>query len=157
MLCLLISQQPTTPYGIAASSANFCACCRTGIWFLLSWSLSEIATLPSPLVTAPKAGCDARRTASRRVQSWPPLLFNIYRYDLPTTISKKIAYADDLAILHSTGDWQTLEFYPEHENTILVPPRRPFVPAALDLLNNVDALSNSAAGNWADHKWNTEW
>ena len=38
-----------------------------------------------------------------------PLLFNIYTYDLPTTISKKFAYADDLAILHSAGDWQTLE------------------------------------------------
>ena len=38
-----------------------------------------------------------------------PLLFNIYTYDLPTTISKKFAYADDLAILHSTEDWQTLE------------------------------------------------
>ena len=38
-----------------------------------------------------------------------PLSFTIYTYDLPTTISKKFAYADDLAILHSTGDWQTLE------------------------------------------------
>ena len=38
-----------------------------------------------------------------------PLLFNIYTYDLPTIISKKFAYADDLAIFHSTGDWQTLE------------------------------------------------
>ena len=35
--------------------------------------------------------------------------------------------------------------------------RRPFVPAALDLLNDADALSPSAAGSWADHKWNTEW
>ena len=38
-----------------------------------------------------------------------PLLFNIYTYDLPTTISKKFAYADDLAILHFTRDRQTLE------------------------------------------------
>ena len=35
--------------------------------------------------------------------------------------------------------------------------RRPFVPAALDLLNDADAVSTSAAGSWADHKWNTEW
>ena len=34
--------------------------------------------------------------------------------------------------------------------------RRPFVPAALDLLNDADALSTRAAGSWADHKWNTE-
>ena len=38
-----------------------------------------------------------------------PHLLNICTYDLPTTISKKFAYTDDLAILHSTGDWQTLE------------------------------------------------
>ena len=35
--------------------------------------------------------------------------------------------------------------------------RLPFVPAALDLLNDPDALSTSAADSWADHKWNTEW
>ena len=38
-----------------------------------------------------------------------PLLFNTYTYDLPTTISRKYAYADDLALLHSAGDWQSME------------------------------------------------
>ena len=38
-----------------------------------------------------------------------PLLFNIYISDLPGTIAKKFAYADDLAILHSASNWQTLE------------------------------------------------
>ena len=33
-----------------------------------------------------------------------PLLFNIYMYDLPSMISRKFAYADDLALLHSSGD-----------------------------------------------------
>ena len=33
-----------------------------------------------------------------------PLLFNIYIYDLPSITSKKYAYADDLAILYSSGD-----------------------------------------------------
>ena len=33
-----------------------------------------------------------------------PLLFNIYIYDLPSITSKKYVYADDLAILHSSGD-----------------------------------------------------
>ena len=33
-----------------------------------------------------------------------PLLFNIYIYDLPSITSKKYAYADDLTILHSSGD-----------------------------------------------------
>ena len=33
-----------------------------------------------------------------------PLLFNIYTYDLPSTISRKFGYADDLALLHSSGN-----------------------------------------------------
>ena len=37
------------------------------------------------------------------------LLFNIYTYDLPSTISKKFAYAEDLALLHSSGNWKDLE------------------------------------------------
>ena len=38
-----------------------------------------------------------------------PLLFNIYMYDLPSMISRKFAYADDLALLHSSGNWKDLE------------------------------------------------
>jgi len=38
-----------------------------------------------------------------------PLLFDIYISDLPTTVSKKYAYADDLAIMHAHGDWQAVE------------------------------------------------
>jgi len=39
-----------------------------------------------------------------------PLLFNIYISDLPTTISRKYAYADDLVIMHADGDyWQVVE------------------------------------------------
>jgi len=38
-----------------------------------------------------------------------PLLFNIYISDLPTTVSRKYAYADDLAIMHADGDWQAVE------------------------------------------------
>ena len=38
-----------------------------------------------------------------------PLLFNIYTYDLPTTTARKFAYADDLAILFTAENWQTLE------------------------------------------------
>ena len=39
-----------------------------------------------------------------------PLFFNIYISDLPTTLSGKYAYADDLAImLHADGDWQAVE------------------------------------------------
>ena len=38
-----------------------------------------------------------------------PLLFNIYTNDVPSITSKKFAYADDLAILHTSGDWKELE------------------------------------------------
>ena len=38
-----------------------------------------------------------------------PLLFNIYTYDFPSMISRKFAYADDLALLHSFGNWKDLE------------------------------------------------
>ena len=38
-----------------------------------------------------------------------PLLFNIYTYDLPSMISRKLAYADDLALLHSSENWKDLE------------------------------------------------
>ena len=38
-----------------------------------------------------------------------PLLFNIYTYDLSSMISRKFIYADDLALLHSSGNWKDLE------------------------------------------------
>ena len=38
-----------------------------------------------------------------------PLLFNIYTYNLPSMISRKFAYADDLALLHSSGNWKDLD------------------------------------------------
>ena len=38
-----------------------------------------------------------------------PLLFNIYTYDMPSMISRKFAYADNLALLHSSGNWKDLE------------------------------------------------
>jgi len=38
-----------------------------------------------------------------------PLLFNTYISDLPITVSRKYAYADDLAITHADRDWQAVE------------------------------------------------
>ena len=38
-----------------------------------------------------------------------PFIFIIYLSDLPTTVSRKYAYADDLAIMHADGDWQAVE------------------------------------------------
>ena len=38
-----------------------------------------------------------------------PMLFNIYFHDLPDTLSKKYGYADNLAILLSNKNWETIE------------------------------------------------
>ena len=38
-----------------------------------------------------------------------PLLFKIYTYDHTSMISRKFAYADDLSLLHSSGNWKELE------------------------------------------------
>ena len=38
-----------------------------------------------------------------------PLLLNIYIHDLPVTISRKLAYAVDFAIMHATYNWKILK------------------------------------------------
>jgi len=38
-----------------------------------------------------------------------PLLFNIYISHLPTTISRKYSYTNDLATMHVDGYWQAVE------------------------------------------------
>ena len=35
--------------------------------------------------------------------------FIIYIHDLPVTVARKFVYADDLAIMHSAEDWQSME------------------------------------------------
>ena len=59
---------------------------------------------------------DSKQSRLRRLKNGVPqgsvlalLLFNIYTYDLPSMISRKFAYADDLALLHSSGNWKDLE------------------------------------------------
>jgi len=37
------------------------------------------------------------------------LLFSIYTSGIPATVSRKYAYANNLAIMHADGDWQTVE------------------------------------------------
>ena len=67
--------------------------------------LSEIEVSPLPPVTASKAGYAVLKTAFLRDWSLASPLFN----DLPSMISRKFAYADDLALLHSSGKWKHLE------------------------------------------------
>ena len=59
---------------------------------------------------------DSKRSRLRRLRNGlpqgsvlTPLLFNIYTYDLPSTIFRRYAYADDLALMHTSKDWKTLE------------------------------------------------
>ena len=51
-----------------------------------------------------------------------PFLFNIYMYELPDTISRTYAYADDLAILHSPRDWFSLDIKSRPNCYIKLPP-----------------------------------
>ena len=59
---------------------------------------------------------DNQRSRLRRLKNGVPqgsvlvlLLYNVYTYDLPSLVSKKYAYADDLAILHTSNEWKSLE------------------------------------------------
>ena len=59
---------------------------------------------------------DSKRSRLRRLKNGvpqglvlAPLLFNIYVYDLPSTVSRRYAYANDLAPLYSSDDWKDLE------------------------------------------------
>ena len=59
---------------------------------------------------------DSKQSRLRRLKNGLPqgsvlalLRFNICIYVLPSIISKKYAYGDDFAILHSSGDWKVLE------------------------------------------------
>ena len=55
---------------------------------------------------------DSKQSRLRRLKNesvLAALLFNSYTYDLPSMISRKFAYADDLALLHFSGNWNDLE------------------------------------------------
>jgi len=47
--------------------------------------------------------------SQRRPHLLARLFFNIYISDLTTTVSRKYAYADDLAITHVDEHWQAVE------------------------------------------------
>ena len=71
--------------------------------------MSEIEVLPLPSVTASKAGYAVLKTAFLRDRSWLPSYLTSIRTIFLPMISRKFAYVDDLALLHSSGNWKDLE------------------------------------------------
>ena len=59
-----------------------------------------------------------------------PLLFNIYTHDLPSTIYRTYAYADNLVLLHSSGNWKYTcrGFESQHEYNLIVSPDMAVTP-----------------------------
>ena len=69
---------------------------------------------------------DSKRSRLRRLKNGvpqesvlAPLLFKICEYDFPSTVSRRYAYADDLALLYSSDDWKDLEGVLSQDMTII--------------------------------------
>ena len=107
--CLSILQQQMTAYGTAASIAqNYCDWSQTHTINILTELIhNRSITLTNGI------GPKTRLYRLKNNFTWElvlaPLLFNIYRCELPTTAAKKFAYTGDLAIMHSTKDWKALK------------------------------------------------
>ena len=71
--------------------------------------MSEFEVSPSPPVTASKAGYAVLKTAFLRDRSWLPSYLTSIRTIFLPMISRKFAYADDLELLHCSGNWKDLE------------------------------------------------
>jgi len=97
-----------TLHGTVASPASSCDCCLTEKLSARSWRWLPITALFLPPETA--KGADYVPQELRPSGSvLAHLLFNIFISDLPTTVSRKYACADDLRIVDADGDWQAVE------------------------------------------------
>jgi len=93
---LSTSQPPMTLYGIAASSASCCNCCLIDI--MVRMIMEMVGNRSFTLATR-----NGKRSRLRNLKNGiphgsvlAPLLFNIHTSELPTTISRKYAFADDI-------------------------------------------------------------
>ena len=59
-------------------------------------------------MTASKAGYAVLKTTFLKDWCWLPS-YSIYTYDLLSMIARMFAYADDLALLHSSRNWKDLQ------------------------------------------------
>ena len=108
-LYLSILQQPKALHGIAASPASYCHYNLTGTYS--AWSLRLFANAATPSHPHQQTEKVIKSKKWRHTGILTTLLFNIYTSDCQSQSPKikKYAYADDLAIMHTDGDWQAVE------------------------------------------------
>ena len=86
---------------------------QTGAQYSAAAKTKDSAAVRSVLAPAPHPQPASRLRSVTRVvpqeSVLTPVLFDIYIYDLSSTTSRKYAYADDLALLHSSKDRKGLE------------------------------------------------
>ena len=80
-------------------------------WRIVSFIMELACNRSFTLTTGNGAQSKLRRLKNGVSQGsvLPPLLFNIHTHDLLVTVTRKFVYAEDLAIMHSAEDWQSVE------------------------------------------------
>ena len=106
-LCLSISQQAMTLYGIAASPASCGNCHLIDTWSTWSWRWLVITASHLPPEMANIAGSKLA-TQNGVPQRFVPFssTSTCLTCQMPNIVCRKYAYADDLAIMHADWDWQ---------------------------------------------------
>jgi len=102
-LCLSIAQQPTTRYGIAASPAKLLRLLPDRHMVCMIMEMVGNSNFTLTIGNGKRNRLRGLKNGLPQESVLAPLLFNIYNSYLPTTVSRKYAYADDLAIMYANG------------------------------------------------------